>query len=322
MMKSLEIRKGERMEVKRVFFSVLVAFLAVSSVSAAIDLSQADAYYLLDRPSDCKAELERLLRLAETAEERAQILWRLARVQVTLGDDLEKTDKDGRFSAYELGQEYAEASIDEEPTAMGYLWRASNIGRWGQTKGPLNSLSKAKPMLNDLRKVIDDFDCLDSSETWYVLASLYDQLPGKPISFGDSQRAISFARAAVDTIPADVIYPGTYQALAEMLWKRNWNKDRRIAEIMKKQQKWNSTDGTNFDRYCQYEGKEGPKQKPFYSSVALSEMTDRQEAIMLLLYAKAVYDSRSFHSRSDMRNMEEIDALTAQWYSDLASQSR
>lgn len=295
-----------------------MVLLVAGALWAAVNLSQADSLYLLDKPEECKAELEKQLTQASDAAERAEVLWRLSRVQVTLGDNVDKSDKDGRYAAYELGQEYAERSIAEKPSAMGYLWKASNIGRWGQTKGPLNSLSKAKPMLADLRILTDEFDCLDSSEAWYVLASLYDQLPGKPISFGDSQFAISFARAAVDTIPAEVIYPGTYQALAEMLWKRNWNMSKRVTEITKKQDKWNKGGKTNFDKYVYYEGKGGPSAQPFYSSVPLSQMSDRQEAVMLLLYAKAVYDSRSFHSQGDQRSMVEIQELTDKWYAELA----
>ncbi len=298
--------------------AILMILLVAGALWAAVNLSQADSLYLLDKPEECKAELEKQLAQASDATERAEVLWRLSRVQVTLGDNVDKSDKNGRYAAYELGQEYAEQSIAEKPSAMGYLWKASNIGRWGQTKGPLNSLSKAKPMLADLRILTDEFDCLDSSEAWYVLASLYDQLPGKPISFGDSQFAISFARAAVDTIPAEVIYPGTYQALAEMLWKRNWNISKRVTEITKKQDKWNKGGKTNFDKYVYYEGKGGPSAQPFYSSVPLSQMSDRQEAVMLLLYAKAVYDSRSFHSQGDQRSMVEIQELTDKWYADLA----
>ncbi|MDY4609850.1 MAG: hypothetical protein SPD11_04435 [Sphaerochaetaceae bacterium] len=306
------------MELTKKTVAILMVLAVAGALWAAVDLSQADTLYVMDKPAECKAELEKQLAKAASASERSDVLWRLARVQVTIGDDLDKNDKDGRFAAYELGQEYAEQSIAEKPSAMGYLWKASNIGRWGQTKGPLNSLSKAKPMLSDLRILVDDLNCLDSSEAWYVLASLYDQLPGKPISFGDSQYAISFARAAVDTIPSEVIYPGTYQALAEMLWKRNWNMSKRVAEITKKQDKWDKGGGTNFDKYIHYEGKGGPSAQPFYSSVPLSRMSDRQEAVMLLLYAKAVYDSRSFHSRADQRNIVEIQELTAKWYAELA----
>lgn len=306
------------MELTKKTVAVLMVLVIAGALWAAVDLSQADSLYLMDKPAECKAELEKQLAQASNASERSEVLWRLARVQVTLGDDLDKNDKEGRFAAYELGQEYAEQAIAEKPSSMGYLWKASNIGRWGQTKGPLNSLSKSKPMLADLRVLVDDLGCLDSSEAWYVLASLYDQLPGKPISFGDSQYAISFARAAVDTIPSEVIYPGTFQTLAEMLWKRNWNMSKRVAEITKKQDKWNKGGGTNFDKYIYYEGKGGPSAQPFYSSVPLSQMSDRQEAVMLLLYAKAVYDSRSFHSRADQRNIVEIQELTAKWYAELA----
>ncbi len=298
-----------------------IVFLAVlcacTMAFAQVSFEQADLLYFTDKPQESKQLLLDLKSQASTADEEAQALWRLARVQVTLGDNIPKSDKAARFAAYEEGQAYAEQSIAVAPGPMGYLWKASNVGRWGQTKGALNSLSKAKPMDADLRIVINDFGCLDSSEAWYVLASLYDQLPGKPMSFGNSQTAISFARAAVDTIPSNVIYPGTYQGLAEMLWKRNWNIKKRTTEIAKLQDKWDSATD-DYTKYGFYEGKLGVANQPYYSSVQLGQMSDRQEAVMLLLYAQAVYKSRAFHSQGDIRNMEEIDALVQDWYAQLS----
>ena len=54
---------------------------------------------------------------------------------------------------FEKGQEYADQAIAADPqNNLGYYWKSSNIGRWGQVKGILNSLFKAGPMRDLLLK--------------------------------------------------------------------------------------------------------------------------------------------------------------------------
>ena len=203
-------------------------------------------------------------------------------------------------------------SIAAYPTAQGYLWKCSNIGRWGQTKGVFDSLAKAKPMVQDLEVMIDDLGCLDSSEAWYVLAVLYDSLPGKPISFGNSNAAISYGRIACDTIPRNVIYGGTYEQLAEMLWNRNWNAKKRASEISKMQKNWDK-ETSNIEKYKYYEGANGAQAYPLWTKTALSSMTDRQEAVVILKYAQAVFEGRKNHTQADVDNYNEIAALLKEW---------
>ena len=139
---------------------------------AALNFTAVDALYDGEQYSACKTELLKMRTQAATAQEEAEVLWRLSRAALGMGDDLDKKDKDGRFAAYEEGEEYANLSIARYPNAFAYHWKASNIGRWGQTKGPLNSLGKAKGMLEDLTMVVNDFNIDDYTETWYVLFTL------------------------------------------------------------------------------------------------------------------------------------------------------
>ena len=253
-----------------------------------------------------------MLDQATEGEEKANVLWRLSRVCVDLGDAIDKSDKKARFAIYEEGEQYALDSIAAYPTAQGYLWKCSNIGRWGQTKGVFDSLAKAKPMVQDLEVMIDDLGCLDSSEAWYVLAVLYDSLPGKPISFGNSNAAISYGRIACDTIPRNVIYGGTYKQLAEMLWNRNWNAKKRASEISKMQKNWDK-ETSNIEKYKYYEGANGAQAYPLWTKTALSSMTDRQEAVVILKYAQAVFEGRKTHTQADVDNYNEIAALLKEW---------
>ncbi len=246
--------------------------------------------------------------------DRAQILWRLARLQVSLGDELDEDDKDGRFAFYEKGEQYALQSIEANTSwEGGYLWKCSNIGRWGgQTKGPLNALGKAKGMLEDLTTIVNTLGVLDSSETWYVLSSLYDELPGGFLSFGNKEWAVSYMRIAMHTIPSHLYNPGHYLKLAEELYARDWSASKRSKEMRSMEKDWKKS-STNLEKYRYYEGKDGGKSKPFYSSVTLDKMSDRQEAVMVLSYALAKANMLGPVKASDADVVEEIEELIDDW---------
>ena len=175
----------------------------------------------------------------------------------------------------------------------------------------MDSLGKVKPMKADLKVITDDFKVTDCSEAWYTLAVLYDKVPG--IAGGDSVAAVSYMRAACDSIPAKYIYGGTYKALAEMLYDRNWSADKRAKEIKKMQTKWEKETKSNFDKYAYYEGSKGADAIPKWVNAKLSAMSDRQEALVILKYAQNVYNSRKEHTASDDKNYKEIQELIDKW---------
>ena len=294
------------------FFLIMLLFFFSTSLAAAINLDRSDTLYDQDAYPECKSELQMQMNNATSPNEEAEILWRLARVQVSIGDELDEKDKEGRYKEYEEGEAYAIQSIEKHPSSMAYLWKASNNGRWGQTKGPLNALGKAKGMLEDLTIIVNDFKTLDSSETWYVFSSLYDELPGGMISFGDKDWAISYMRMAMDTLPNHLLYPGHYKKLAEELYSRNWSASKRSKEIKKMQKDWENGK-SNLEKYRYYEGKDGGKTKPFYSSVPLTSMSDRQEAVMVLSFVIAKHKVFSGVKPSDTKEMDEILELFTSW---------
>ena len=57
-----------------------------------------------------------------------------------------------------------------------------------------------------------------------------------------------------------------------------------------------------------YEGSEGLEKVPFYSTVPLSGMSDRQEAAMLLMYADAVFKTKAEPLNSEIEKHNEIIA--------------
>lgn len=293
---------------KKIFSTILFMFIATSIF--AIDFEKVDNLYIHNNIKECQNYLLDEMEKNNDPKTQSKILWMISRNLVDIGD--KETEKASKFKIYDKGIEYANKSLKISPNPEAHLWRCSNIGRWAQTKGIFDSLGKAGPMRDELYIIIDDFKELNSTETWYVLATLYGSLPGGFISFGNNQFSISYYRKAVDTIPNSVIYPNHYKALAKKLYDRNWNKNKRASEFSKINSKWNSSK-KNSEKYAYYEGKEKGNNIPYYSSVNLNSMSDRQEAVMLLSYAINKYKAWPYHTIPATEGYNEVVELYKKW---------
>ncbi len=295
----------------RKFLIIFLTLLFINvNLFSAIDFSKADDLYLKDDMDQTTSILQEKLNLAKTDKEKSEVYWRLSRVQVNLGDKAESNNE--KLKIYNEGLDYALKSIELHNNSLAYLWKASNIGRIGQTTGILKSLAAASDMRGDLKIIVNDFDNLKSSETWYVLGSLYTSVPGGFISFGNNNFGISYFRKAIDTIPEDVVYPNHYKALAEALYKRNWDKNKRSKEFKAMFSSWDKA-SNSYEKFAYYEGYEKGNNTPYYSSVALNKMSDRQEAVMLLNYSIAKFNVWPYHTQSEIEAIEEINNLKSQW---------
>ena len=295
------------------FALTLLMLIIASTLFAAFNPAYSDYqfYNAHDFQKD-KAYLESALNEAKDDSEKAEILWRLSRNTLTLTDDIEKTseNKQARLDGYSKAEALAQESVDLVESYNAYHWLASAIGRIGQVNGPLNSLGKAKPMRNLVEKVQNDFNA-DYTDSWYVLGILYNQLPGGPISFGDKDFAISYMRRCLDT--QDNINRNNltnYLELAQQLADRDWSASKRAKEFDKMQKKYNSN-SVPTEKMKYYEGKDGKNGKPFYSSVTLDKISDKQEAVMVLKYALAFYEKTTVKFDSDKKNLDEINKLIA-----------
>lgn len=293
------------------FYTLLISLLFVCiNIYSAVDFSNVDNLYIYDEIDKTQTILEEGLKKASSNKEKAEIYWRLSRNCISYGD---KADSDNeKLKYFNQGLDYAQKSIDTYDNALAHLWKSSNIGRIGQTKGILKSLSAADNMRVDLKIILDDFNYLDSTETWYVLGTLYTSVPGGFISFGNKDYGISYYRMAVDTIPNTVVYPNHYKKLAESLYDRNWDKNKRAKEFKSMNSKYNGKDNP-YDKYAYYEGKEKGNNIPYYSTVALNKMSDRQEAAMLLNYAIAKYNAWPYHTDAEKESIEEVKQLLSKW---------
>ncbi len=290
---------------RKLFVFITVLLLSLS-LFAAFNPEYSDyLYYALEDYDADESYLKDAFIEADSDEEKSEILWRQSRNSLGQGDRLSEDDKDGRFARYEESEQYAKDSIALCPNADAYHWLSSALGRWGQTKGVLESLSRAREMADYELKAIDGFN-YDHTDAWYVLGILYNQLPGWPISFGNKNWAISYMRRSLDTkIDERGLFLTLYLELANQLYSRNWNAKKRTSEINKMQDDYDENTVLS-EKMKYYEGSEGASKVPFYSTVALSEMSDRQEAAMLLMYADAVFKTKANPLDSDVERHGEI----------------
>ena len=255
-------------------------------------LEEADALYDSDEFEAAILVLDDAAATATTDAERAEVLWRLARATLGVGEGLEDDEAptEDVLAVYEEGEQYGIEAVEADPTNnLGYYWQSANIGRWGQAKGILDSLFKAGPMRDLLRESVR-YDPAHAG-SFYVLGQLYSEVPGF-ISFGNVDYAVGLARKSVDLHESelasgeeDEVFHDYYIQLANHLIKRNWNENRRSREQQRKEDRHDEAPDA-LERGWHYEG-----------VVEIPRMSDREEAAALL--SRMIRDLESLRDRSD-----------------------
>lgn len=228
----------------------------------------------------CEQTLLEMLPQAENSTEKANVLWRLARVEYVLGEA--QTDKMKRREIFNRGVAYAEQGIQENPREpQCYMWHCANVGRECQTH-PLMEQAKAVPaMTKDLSKILNSLSPR-LSEAWQALSEIYYH---HPLKSNDS--AINYARTAALYVPAGESRITTYLYLADLLYERNLSADKRASQIADHSAKLEKMKGgANIDRYAL---SDGMKQAVPWTSKALGALSDREEALALAEYALSRY---------------------------------
>ena len=324
---------------KKLILSLLLVSLCFT-LSASFSAEESD--YIFYRENDYHKDYDYLTAaLAESTDssEKAEILWRLSRTKLTIVDEekegmtkeeqlagygdygaKDKPDADDTSSAFY----YAYASLQLSETPNGYHWLSSAVGRCGQVHGALNSLSKAGGMRDLEVKALENFSSFAlETDSWYVLSILYKSLPGSPISFGNNNYAISFMRKCLATMDMTSRTNGTnYLELAEQLYERDWSKTKREKEFKSMLKSYNKaidkkSGNAEVNKY--YEGYAATLGSPFYVSAELSSMSDRQEALSLLEYAKLLINARLPYAKGDLNRekmeseLEKIEAKLTEW---------
>ena len=324
---------------KKLILSLLLVSLCFT-LSASFSAEESD--YIFYRENDYHKDYDYLLAALDEStdsSEKAEILWRLSRTKLTIVDEekegmtkeeqlagygdygaKDKPDADDTSSAFY----YAYASLLLKETPNAYHWLSSAVGRCGQVHGALNSLSKAGGMRDLEVKALENFSSFDlETDSWYVLSILYKSLPGSPISFGNNNYAISYMRKCLATMDMTNRTNGTnYLELAEQLYERDWSKSKREKELKSMLKSYNKaldkkSGNAEVNKY--YEGYAATLGSPFYVSAELSSMSDRQEALSLLEYAKLLINARLPYAKGDLNRekmeseLEKIETKIAEW---------
>ena len=247
---------------------------------------------------------EFLLKAVDETSDDAQLselYWRLSRVTMEVGDleELEGAEASDLMDLYKDGETYADLAIELNPQSYwAYYWKSTNVGRWAETKGILNSLFLAKPMRNMLISALEINP--GHSNSFYVMGIMYERAPGWPLAFGNADFAVSLGRKAIDVNRADFAN-GTdeikleyYLELARHLEKRDWNeksKAEKFAEIE-----------DEIEKFYYYEG-----------VIDIKDMSDLDEAIEILDWLVAEYEKLPSLKKADILDLADAKAHLAEW---------
>jgi tetratricopeptide (TPR) repeat protein len=123
-----------------------------------------------------------------------------------------QTPADAREKAFASLSEQADAAIKAEPKAAELLiWRGIILSTYAGAKGGLGALSLVKEAKASLEQALAlDAKALDGS-AYTSLGSLYYQVPGWPVGFGDNDKAAAMLKQALAINPKG-IDPNYFQA--------------------------------------------------------------------------------------------------------------
>ncbi|MGA2975946.1 MAG: hypothetical protein ABSF77_11615 [Spirochaetia bacterium] len=270
---------------------------------------QADSLHDSGKYVEAKKLLLDTLAATTDAKEQAELYWRVARETLELGDiaEMDKKPQADILAIFTEGEGYADKAIAADPqNDLGYYWKSSNIGRWGQIKGVLNSLFKAGPMKDLLVKELSLNP--DRTDPYYVLGQLYRELPAWPLSFGNIDAAVSLGRKSVELRESqvragtekDLVY-NFYNELAKTLYKRNWSAATRVAEQKNKAAKLASA-STPLDKGALYE-----------AGTTLKNISDREEAKALVQWVVNELEKLASINAPQKKDLQKAKDLLAKW---------
>jgi tetratricopeptide (TPR) repeat protein len=113
-----------------------------------------------------------------------------------------QTPKDQRVKAFEALNEQAAAMVEANPgKAEPLVWQAIILSTTAGEKGGLGALSLVK----QAKKLLDRAEAIDpqvlDGSVYTSLGSLYYQVPGWPLGFGDDDKAESYLKKALAVNP-------------------------------------------------------------------------------------------------------------------------
>jgi len=214
---------------KHVIHSLLFVFLIglcmtatnVRAASTAIDsnnVSQliAEGNTFSEKVFDNKKALEKYNEALSLSPNDYEILWRISRTYIDLGEHLPSStdaEKQKQIELYEKSLEFAQKAIAANPKgAMGYTREAIANGRIALFRGVFESLSLVKQAKADCEKAIS----LDGTEpaAYYVLGRTNAKLCEKPkfvrwplgIGWANMDDAVKYYEKSIELRPNFIMY--------------------------------------------------------------------------------------------------------------------
>jgi tetratricopeptide (TPR) repeat protein len=128
--------------------------------------------------------------------DQGEVLWRLARAYWWKSTRFPKDDKKTRIEWLDKAKATGERAAKAAPgNPDAHYWYAAAMAETGVARGILQSLFMVKPTREALERGLEADP--NHASCHYLMAELYLQLPGPPLSIGNKQKSVQEARLAV-----------------------------------------------------------------------------------------------------------------------------
>ncbi len=294
---------------KRLLVALYIVSLSSLPIVAETTVEIADRMHDEEQHLEVIKMLEGAIDSTSGSEILAELYWRLARATMEIGDlmELEGASERALLDKFLEGEGYADKAVElDSDNYEAYYWKSANLGRWGEVKGILNSLFKVKPMRNLLIKVLSIYP--EHRASFYVLGIMYERVPGRPISFGNSNYSVSLGRKAVDANRAEIkggmedeVKLVFHIELARHLKDRGWSASKRRREHDDNAEDFRNETGS-FKKNRYYEG-----------TLDIPNVSDEEEAIQLMKWVIGEYEKLDPPRARQLTELEEAREDLAKW---------
>lgn len=126
----------------------------------------------------------------------------LARIQQRWAEIQYQVPEDDKADAFEALAKETEGFVADYPDrAETRIWRAIVLSTWAGEKGGLGALRLVKDARSQLEEALEIDDSALEGSAYTSLGSLYYQVPGWPLAFGDDDKARRYLQKALSLNP-------------------------------------------------------------------------------------------------------------------------
>ena len=191
---------------KRTFFIgfSVVTFISITCIAGPKDMIKKGDQLFAQREDISKAEaaIKEYKKALALNPMIAEAYWKIAHAYYWIG--VHKDKKSDKLKAYKNGIEFAKQCVQVAPKDPHcHYWLGVSYGKYGGTKGILQSLYLVKPMKKEMNTVIKLDPKFRRGSAYAVLGWIYFKLPS--IAGGDKDKAEKLLRKAVQIGPNHIL---------------------------------------------------------------------------------------------------------------------